>query len=517
VRRFPNREVNLVKYKFENYTLDVVRRELRCDGIIRPVEPQVFDLLHFLIKNCDRVVSRDNIFEAVWRGRVVSEAVLSTRINAARRAIGDDGTQQRLIKTSPRNGFRFIGAVRETRAETNVPILIPPDKLSLAIVSSTAGGGDEELARIANGITDDLTDAVVRSRSFEVIAPNRTFSDGDDPRAIGSELGVRYLIICGPRRASDQVRLTVRLIEGSVGLHIWVRSYMWRLDAGFNDQDSITVQIAAAIESCIFAAEARRQRGKPLDALDAVGCATSAFALLKFRTPRNYAIAESLLRRAIELAPDFVRAHSFLAYLYGIQVLWGWRQRQSTMPLALEAASKAILLDEQDAWAHLSVGWALTQNRQPEDAVEEYRKALAINPYFPMAHTCLGLALSYLGQNERALAALDDRDRLNVPEVFAGHPLSARASVYACAEKCADAIKAARRSIRQAPDLVSSQQHLIVNSVSVGEMEQARATLRSLTGIRPNCLLSTIADSLPYVRDSDVNRTLEAFHLLGFR
>src|SRR5215831_5246678 len=99
-----------VKYKFENYTLDVERRELRCDGIIRSVEPQVFDLLHFLIKNSDRVVSRENIFQAVWRGRMVSDAVLGTRINAARKAIGDDGTQQRLIKTLRRNGFRFIGA-----------------------------------------------------------------------------------------------------------------------------------------------------------------------------------------------------------------------------------------------------------------------------------------------------------------------------------------------------------------------------------------------------------------------
>src|SRR5215472_7369226 len=94
-----------MKYKFENYTLDTERRELRCNGIIQSVEPQVLDLLHFLIKNCDRVVSRENIFQVVWRGRVVSDEVLSTRINAARKAIGDDGIQQRLIKTLRRNGF----------------------------------------------------------------------------------------------------------------------------------------------------------------------------------------------------------------------------------------------------------------------------------------------------------------------------------------------------------------------------------------------------------------------------
>jgi len=106
-----------MKYKFESYTLDVERRELHCDEIIRPVEPQVFDLLHFLIKHRDRVVSRESIFEAVWRGLKVSDAVLGTRINAARQAIGDSGDEQRLIRTLPTKGFRFIGAVREEEVQ----------------------------------------------------------------------------------------------------------------------------------------------------------------------------------------------------------------------------------------------------------------------------------------------------------------------------------------------------------------------------------------------------------------
>jgi DNA-binding winged helix-turn-helix (wHTH) protein len=234
-----------MKYKFENYTLDVERRELHCDGIIRSVEPQVFDLLHFLIKNSDRVVSRENIFQAVWRGRIVSDAVLGTRINAARRAIGDDGTQQRLIKTLPRNGFRFTGAVREVKVETNDPTL---GKLSLAVVPPAPYDGDAKLTNISRGIADDLTIALARSKTFHVIAHNRICSDGDDPRLIARELGARYLIVYGLRRASDQVRLSIRLIEGCVGLHIWTQSYTQGLSAGFFDQDAVTALIAAAIE-----------------------------------------------------------------------------------------------------------------------------------------------------------------------------------------------------------------------------------------------------------------------------
>jgi TolB-like protein len=194
------------------------------------------------------VVSRENIFQAVWRGRIVSDAVLGTRINAARRAIGDDGAQQRLIKTLPRNGFRFTGAVREVKVETNAPIIIPPGKLSLAIVPPAPYDGDEKLTNISRGIADDLTIALARSKTFHVIAHNRICSDGDDPRLVARELGAKYLIVYGLRRASDQVRLNVRLIEGCVGLHMWAQSYTQGLSAGFIDQDAITSLIAAAIE-----------------------------------------------------------------------------------------------------------------------------------------------------------------------------------------------------------------------------------------------------------------------------
>jgi DNA-binding winged helix-turn-helix (wHTH) protein len=301
-----------MKYSFESYTLDVERRELRCDGITQSVEPQVFDLLHFLIQNRDRVVSRENIFEIVWRGRIVSDAVLNTRVNAARMAIGDDGTQQRLIKTLPRNGFRFIAAVREAKAETNAPIIVSPGKLSLAVVSSTASEGDEGLASISKWIADDLTVALTRGRTFDVIAYNRVSSDTNDPRPIAREFGVRYLIFCGLRSASDRVRLTVRLIDGSNGLNIWARSYTRELNAGFVDQDAVTAQIAAAIEPCIYTAEAKRQREKPIHALDAIDCVTRAVTLGKHRTQENVAIAEELLRRAGELEPHYGRAHGVL-------------------------------------------------------------------------------------------------------------------------------------------------------------------------------------------------------------
>jgi adenylate cyclase len=221
--------------------------------------------------------------------------------------------------------------------------------------------------------------------------------------------------------------------------------------------------------------------------------------------------------RAIELDPYCVRAHSIAAYYTGLEVLWGWKSRQDASPLALDAAHNAILLDDQDPWAHFALGWALTQNRSPEAGIEEYQRAIAINPYFPSAYSCLGLALSYVGEIEMAVTALDNGERLGAPEIFLGLANSARAGVYSCAEMRGDAIKAARRSVQQGPGLVASQRHLVVNYALAGELEEARAAFETLVHLVPNPSLSSIASALPYVRDNDLNRTLDGFRLMGVR
>src|SRR3954463_15040524 len=132
-----------LRYLFENYAFDTIRRELHCGADVVSVAPQVFDLIDYLIRNRERVVSKDDLIKAIWNGRSVSDAALTTRLNAARTAIGDSGEEQRFIKTLPRKGFRFVGAVREVKepagaalADNQVELqkadLALPDKPSIA-------------------------------------------------------------------------------------------------------------------------------------------------------------------------------------------------------------------------------------------------------------------------------------------------------------------------------------------------------------------------------------------------
>src|SRR5262249_29842819 len=150
-------------YAFEDYVLDTKRRELRQSGTVVAVEPGVFDLLQLLVCNRDRVVSKDELLATIWKGRAVSESTVNGRINAARSAIGDNGEQQRLIRTFSRKGFRFVGSVREldeppagdarsVRSADGMAVGAP-QKPSIAVLAFTNMSGEPDQEYFSDGIT----------------------------------------------------------------------------------------------------------------------------------------------------------------------------------------------------------------------------------------------------------------------------------------------------------------------------------------------------------------------------
>src|SRR2546421_977214 len=228
-----------LRYSFEKYAFDTDRRELHRGAEVISVPPQVFDLLDYLIRNRERVVSKDDLITAIWNGRSVSDAALTTRLNAARSAIGDSGEEQRLIKTLPRKGFRFVGAVQETQSVLSVavtkihseqpgPALPLPDKPSLAVLPFTNLSSDPEQEYFADGMVEDIITGLSRSKSLFVIARHSTFTYKGktfDIKQVGRELGVRYVLEGSVRRVGDRVRITGQLVEAATGNHIWADRY----------------------------------------------------------------------------------------------------------------------------------------------------------------------------------------------------------------------------------------------------------------------------------------------------
>ena len=207
---------------FEDFELDVDRRELRRGTAKTSVEPRVFDLLAYLVRHRQRVVRKDDLIAAIWDGRIVSDSAVTTSINAARVAVDDDGDQQRLIKTVPRKGVRFVGSVREYKAPADSadqpsvravdapPIL--PDKPSIAVLPFQNMSGDPEQEYFADGIVDEIISGLARAKWLFVIARNSSFvykSKAVDLRQIGRELAVRYLLQGGVRRAGDRIRVSI--------------------------------------------------------------------------------------------------------------------------------------------------------------------------------------------------------------------------------------------------------------------------------------------------------------------
>jgi DNA-binding winged helix-turn-helix (wHTH) protein len=197
-----------LRYLFENCAFDTDRRELRRGAELVAIPPQVFDLLDYLIRNREHVVSKDDLIDAIWKGRIVSETALTTRLNAARSAVGDTGEEQRLIKTLPRKGFRFVGAVREAEGpaaataadnpkEPPKPALALPDKPSIAVLPFHNMSDSAEDIYFADGIAEDIITELSRYPDLFVAARNSSFTYRGTSVQIADvarELGVRYVV-----------------------------------------------------------------------------------------------------------------------------------------------------------------------------------------------------------------------------------------------------------------------------------------------------------------------------------
>jgi DNA-binding winged helix-turn-helix (wHTH) protein len=167
-----------VQFLFDDHTLDTDRRELRCGSDTIAIEPQVFDLLVYLVQNRDRVVSKDDLIASVWGGRIVSDSTLTSRINAARKAVRDSGALQKLIRTIPRKGLRFVGSVRAQPVgaghTTDLPLdeihelsrapLSLPDRPAIAVLPFTNMSGDPEQEYFSDGISEDIITALSKLR-----------------------------------------------------------------------------------------------------------------------------------------------------------------------------------------------------------------------------------------------------------------------------------------------------------------------------------------------------------------
>jgi TolB-like protein len=392
-------------YCFEKCVIDTDRRELRRETALIPLEPKVFNLLAYLIAHRNRVVSKGDLLASIWDGRVVSESALSTRINAARSAIGDNGEEQRLIKTLPRVGVRFVGKVREEQTSihavaADVLVETPnrtsalPDRPSIAVLPFINMSGDPEQDYFADGMAEEIITALSRCAWLFVIARNSSFTYRGrtvDVRQVGRELGVRYVIEGSVRRSGSRLRFTGQLIDATTGAHIWADRFEGELSDVFALQDRFTESVVAAIGPQLQLAEIERLRHKPAAHLDAYDLLLRAQQLEYEFSPDSLAAAIEHVKRALAIDPSYAPAMALGAYCYTERQFQGWARHLTEESIAgAHWASRAVELAKGDGNVLWMAAYAVSILTMDAGRAKEIASlSLAINPNSAMALTTL--------------------------------------------------------------------------------------------------------------------------------
>ena len=451
-----------MRYLFDEYAFDTELRELRRGSDIISVAPQVFDLIDYLIRNRERVVSKEDLINAVWNGRAVSDAALTTRLNVARSVVGDSGEEQRIIKTLPRKGFRFIGRVREALEATGPnpgevapeSALALPDKPSIAVLPFENMSGDPEQEYFADGMVDEIITALSRFKWLFVIARNSSFTfkgKAVDVKEVGRRLGVRYVLEGAVRKASGKVRITGQLIDAVTGAHIWADRFERDLTDVFALQDEVTVAVVSAVQPKLLQTEiavATRRRPEDLTAYDFYLRAVQQYFL-----PTREGLAEAirLAHRALELDPQFGLVAALAGTSHMNNVLLGYADdpqfdrkeavRLSRVALSLdgddpeilstavilafmvgvsereiEMVDRAVTLNSNSYGAWHCRGHVYRIAGLPEEALRSFERAIRVNPVAPVLYQAfggIGNALIELGRFNEAIVAGKKAQRLN--------------------------------------------------------------------------------------------------------
>jgi TolB-like protein len=516
-----------VLLKFDNFDIDTERRELKGPGGVIHVEPQVFDLLLYFAQNAHRVISKDELIEKIWKGRVISDAALNSRINLARRAIGDTGKRQALIRTIQRRGFLFAAEVTiragvhlSSTASSNLsarPQLPLPDNPSIAVLPFQNLSGDSQQEYFADGVVEDIITGLSRIKWLFVIARNSSFAykgHSVDVRWIGRELGVRYVLEGSIRKAGKRIRISIQLVEAETAVHLWADRLDRKIGDIFAVQDEITLGVIGAIEPSLRDAEIERVKRKRPDNLDAYDLVLQAMPLVYVAMPEQATKAMPLLKQALALEPDYAAAHSLLGWCHHILFLRAGYKGEDRLE-AIRHARAAVTHGRDDAnalsLAALVIG-IIGHDRAT--AFEAFERALALSPSSAFALFMGSNVQAFAGKAERAIEWAERALRVSPIDRLAYVPHIALAVANILQGRYEEAANAARRSVESNPDFSLSHSLLAAALAKLGRMEAARSEAKKVLTLQRSFSVRkflTAVDAVPVLAEP----LADAWHQVG--
>jgi len=443
-------------YRFEGFQFDPDYGLSRAGNEIA-LEPRATQLLHYLLENRGRIVTRDELNEHLWDGRIVSDAALSTQVRAVRRALGDDRSTQKFVKTYPRRGFAFAAPVEivpgrqgtdtgsrilgpgrptwmwiaasvfvlaflaavgwwSSREET-VTDAQPAHSLSIAVLPFDNLSGDASKNYLADAFTEDLITDLSRIRDAFVISRSTSFTYRDretDAATVAGELGVRYILEGSLRLEGDTVRINAQLIDGRTNRHLWSDRYERTLVTLFDVQDSVTGRIASVLRAELRVAESRHQDPRATEAAWDYALRGNVI-LYNHQSVSDYKEAHALLSEAVSLDPTISSAWAglaFIHYIASVAAIPGLSEPDSAA-LSLEAARMAVRADPMNAEPYWLVGVGHARLGEPERGMVACETAIDLNPNMDCGHVCAALVHMAKGEPEQAVPFLEYALELN--------------------------------------------------------------------------------------------------------
>nr|WP_210269788.1 winged helix-turn-helix domain-containing tetratricopeptide repeat protein [Hyphomicrobium methylovorum] len=503
-----------VQFLFADCVLDEERRELTRASQAVSVGPQVFDLLLYLVQNRDRVVSKDHMIESVWGGRIVSESTLTSHINAVRKAIGDSGEEQLLVRTVPRKGFRFVADVSEAqnpeRLSTDASILsLEATKPSIAVLPFQNLSGDPDQAYFADGVVEEIITALSRVRWLFVIARNSSFTYRDrdvDLKQVGRELGVGYVLEGSLRKVGDLVRITGQLIDASTGTHLWAERFEGQLENIFALQDEISASVVGAIAPQVELAEIERAKRNPTRCATAYDCYLRGLAQMHRGDEEAIGEAITFFKRTIEIDVESASAHAMAAWCYFWRKVNGWStDLDKDESEGLRMAQRAVELGRDDAVALTRGGHALAHfTRDLDTGIALLDRAIFLNPNLASAWFLGGFLRTWHGECESAIEHFERAMRLSPvdPELYRMQGGIAMAHLFA--GRIEEASVWAERSYRNLPSFLMVVALLASTRALSGRQEDARRAIEDVQRLNPSLRVSNIADWLPISRPEHI-------------
>jgi adenylate cyclase len=431
--------------RFGDFTLDAPRFELRCGDETIAIEPQVFTLVLHLASNANRVVGRDELIEVVWKGRIVSDASISSRINAARRALRDNGRNQTVIRTVPRRGFRFVAEVFEERlseVDAITTLTATPkaesvrEKPAVAVLPFINLSGDPDKEYLADGITEDIISSLSRYRWLRVIARNTAFGFKNRTNVVeelGDTLGVDYVVEGSVRTSGNRIRIGARLFDVASGEQLWGENYDREMEDIFQLQDEITMTVVARVEPELGLAERHRVENSRPASLQAWDCYHLGMSHFYRFTAESNEKAQELLKKAAHIDPSFGEAHAWWAYSVVLgMVYWDTESNQKTLDAALTSVDRALEFDSQNASFYMVKARIALARCEYKVAIAACNSAIDLNPSLAVCYCAMGDALAYDGNYDVSVSWFEKALELspNDPQCWAFLSYGALAMIF---------------------------------------------------------------------------------------